>query len=101
LKAVARLRMISTSSIRGLKKRRRRSVRARILVQSDATCQSEVVAPLDEAVASCHTLKFPGQRGPTTPCMTVRGLQRLLMILGGKAERDGRAQRDFGDFGEM
>ena len=38
----------------------------------------------EEIVASCHSLRFPGQRGPGTPCMTIRGLQRLLMILGGK-----------------
>lgn len=37
-----------------------------------------------ETVASCYTLRFPGQRGPGTPCMTIRGLQRLLMILGGR-----------------
>ncbi len=28
--------------------------------------------------------KFPGPRQRDTPCMTIRGLQRLLMILGGK-----------------
>lgn len=44
----------------------------------------------DEIVASCHSLHFPGQRGPATPCMTIRGLQRLLMILGGKVAAEFR-----------
>jgi hypothetical protein len=44
----------------------------------------------DEIVASCHSLHFPGQRGPSTPCMTIRGLQRLLMILGGKVAAEFR-----------
>ena len=38
----------------------------------------------DEVVAACHYWKFPGARQRDTPCMTIRGLQRLLMILGGK-----------------
>ena len=45
----------------------------------------------DEVVASCYSLRFPGQRGPATPCMTIRGLQRLLMILGGKVAAEFRA----------
>ena len=33
----------------------------------------------------CVDLKFPGSGQKNTPCMTIRGLQRLLMmILGGK-----------------
>jgi hypothetical protein len=44
----------------------------------------------DEIVASCHSLHFPNQRGPATPCMTIRGLQRLLMILGGKVAAEFR-----------
>jgi hypothetical protein len=44
----------------------------------------------EEIVASCHSLHFPGQRGPATPCMTIRGLQRLLMILGGKVAAEFR-----------
>lgn len=44
----------------------------------------------EEIVASCHSLHFPGQRGPGTPCMTIRGLQRLLMILGGKVAAEFR-----------
>lgn len=43
-----------------------------------------------EIVASCHSLHFPGQRGPGTPCMTIRGLQRLMMILGGKVASEFR-----------
>ena len=39
----------------------------------------------------CISLHFPGQRGPSTPCMTIRGLQRLLMILGGKVAAEFRA----------
>ena len=44
----------------------------------------------NEIVASCYSLRFPGQRGPGTPCMTIRGLQRLLMILGGKVAAEYR-----------
>jgi hypothetical protein len=45
----------------------------------------------EEIVAACHSFTFLGQRGPGTPCMTIRGLQRLLMILGGKVAADFRA----------
>ena len=37
-----------------------------------------------ETVTHCHSFKIQGSRGPETPCMTVRGLQRMLLILGGK-----------------
>ena len=43
-----------------------------------------------EIAASCHSIHFPGQRGPGTPAMTIRGLQRLLMILGGKVASEFR-----------
>ena len=36
-----------------------------------------------EVVTNCNNLKFPGSGEKETPCMTVRGLQRLLLILGG------------------
>jgi hypothetical protein len=36
-------------------------------------------------------LKFPGSGQRNTPCMTLRGLQRLLMILGGKVAAEYRA----------
>ena len=32
----------------------------------------------------CHDCKFACERQKSTPCMTIRGLQRLLMILGVK-----------------
>lgn len=38
----------------------------------------------NEVAASCRYLKFPGSGQRDTPCMTIRALQRLLMILGGK-----------------
>ena len=40
----------------------------------------------DETMSSCHSLQFPGGRGPgpATPTMTLRGLQRLLLHLGTK-----------------
>jgi len=38
----------------------------------------------DEVLTLCKNLKFPGKGQRETPCMTIRGLQRLLMILGGK-----------------
>ena len=44
----------------------------------------------DEVVASCYYLKFPGTGQRETPCMTIRGLQRLLMILGGKVASEFR-----------
>ena len=36
----------------------------------------------NEVVTSVHHLKFPGSGQRTTPTMTLRGLQRLLLILG-------------------
>lgn len=45
-----------------------------------------------EVVASCHYLKFPGKGQKETPCMTLRGLQRLLLILGGKVAAGFREQ---------
>lgn len=44
----------------------------------------------DEVVSSCHHFKFPGQGQRDTPVMTIRGLQRLLLILGGKVAADFR-----------
>lgn len=38
----------------------------------------------------CMNLKFPGPGQKETPCMTIRGLQRLLMILGGKVAAEFR-----------
>ena len=35
-----------------------------------------------EVVTNCYNLKFHGSGEKETPCMTVRGLQRLLLILG-------------------
>jgi hypothetical protein len=47
------------------------------LIQEGSEFQQEVAA-------ACRYLKFPGSGQKETPCMTVRGLQRLLMIYGGK-----------------
>lgn len=38
----------------------------------------------DEVLTLCKNMKFPGKGQRETPCMTIRGLQRLIMILGGK-----------------
>lgn len=38
----------------------------------------------------CRYLKFPGSGQRETPCMTIRGLQRYLMILGGKVAAEFR-----------
>jgi hypothetical protein len=38
----------------------------------------------------CVYCKFAGERQQNTPCMTIRGLQRLLMILGGKVAAEYR-----------
>lgn len=44
----------------------------------------------DEVLTLCKNLKFPGRGQRETPCMTIRGLQRLLMILGGKVAAEFR-----------
>jgi hypothetical protein len=54
------------------------------LTKEGSEYQKEVVKNLDY-------LKFPGQRQRLTPCMTLRGLQRLLMVLGGKVAAEYRA----------
>ena len=43
-----------------------------------------------EVGTNCHYFQFPGQGQKSTPCMTIRGLQRLLMILGGKVATEYR-----------
>ena len=45
----------------------------------------------EEVVKLFHNFQFPGQGQRPTPCMTIRGLQRLLMILGGKVASEYRA----------
>jgi hypothetical protein len=45
----------------------------------------------DEVVKNVHNLKFPGSGQRDTPTMTIRGLQRLLMMLGGKVAAEFRA----------
>ena len=44
----------------------------------------------NEVDTLCVYLKFSGIGQRETPCMTIRGLQRLLMILGGKVAADFR-----------
>ncbi len=44
----------------------------------------------DEVDKLCIYYKFPGRGQKPTPCMTIRGLQRLLMILGGKVAAEFR-----------
>ena len=43
-----------------------------------------------EIVTNCNSFKIQGSRGAETPCMTIRGLQRLLMMLGGKVAAEYR-----------
>ena len=45
----------------------------------------------NEIVSLCHNIHFPGGRGAATPTMTLRGLQRLLLILGTKVAAEFRA----------
>ena len=45
----------------------------------------------DEIEKSVHNIHFPGGRGAATPTMTLRGLQRLLLILGTKVAIEFRA----------
>jgi len=44
----------------------------------------------NELLTLCKNIKFPGKGQRETPCMTIRGLQRLLMILGGKVAAEFR-----------
>ena len=44
----------------------------------------------DEILKLCSYLKFPGPGQRETPTMTLRGLERLLMILGGKVATEFR-----------
>ena len=44
-----------------------------------------------EIMSLCHNIHFPGGRGAATPTMTLRGLQRLLLILGTKVAAEFRA----------
>ena len=44
----------------------------------------------NEVLTNCQDFRFPGQGQKSTPCMTIRGLQRLLMILGGKVAAEYR-----------
>ena len=64
---------------------------------SGATARKEFVRLIregsehaEEVVESCRYLKFNGKGQRETPCMTIRGLQRLLMILGGKVASEFR-----------
>jgi len=43
-----------------------------------------------EVEASCHYIQFPGRGQRFTPAMTLAGLQRLLLILGGKVAAEFR-----------
>ena len=45
----------------------------------------------NELVSACYNLKFPGSGQRDTPTMTLRGLQRLLLILGTKVAAEFRA----------
>lgn len=45
---------------------------------------SETSEHRDEVLTHCKYLKFAGSGQRDTPCMTIKGLQRLLMLLGGK-----------------
>ena len=44
----------------------------------------------NEVASNCSYFQFPCQGQKSTPCMTIRGLQRLLMILGGKVASEFR-----------
>ena len=65
---------------------------------SGASARNEfkrLIGPLSEVktevVEACYYLKFAGPGQRDTPCMTIRGLQRLLLILGGKVAAEFRA----------
>ena len=44
----------------------------------------------DEVVKACDYLKFSGSGQRETPCMDIRGLQRLIALLGGKIREEYR-----------
>ena len=44
----------------------------------------------DEVLSFCIYLKFPGSGQRETPCASIRGLQRYLMLLGGKVATEFR-----------
>ena len=44
----------------------------------------------DEVLSFCIYLKFPGSGQRETPCASIRGLQRYLMLLGGKVAAEFR-----------
>jgi hypothetical protein len=44
----------------------------------------------DEILSSCYYIKFPGQGQRETPCFTIRGLQRLFLMMKGKVAEDFR-----------
>ncbi len=44
----------------------------------------------DEVLTLCKDLQFPGKGQRPTPTMTLSGLQRLLMLLGGKVAAEFR-----------
>ena len=45
----------------------------------------------NEILRFVYGCKLPGSSGPATPCTDIRGLQRLLTILGGKVSEEYRA----------
>ena len=44
----------------------------------------------NDILTNCQDVKFSGHKQKPTPAMTIRGLQRLLMILGGKVAAEYR-----------
>lgn len=52
---------------------------------------SETSEHRNELLTHCEYLKFAGSGQRDTPCMTIKGLQRLLMLLGGKVAAEFRA----------
>ena len=47
-------------------------------------------AHANDILTNCQDVKFSGHKQKPTPAMTIRGLQRLLMILGGKVAAEYR-----------
>ena len=45
----------------------------------------------NDILTNCQDVKFSGHKQKPTPCMTIRGLQRLLVILGGKVATANKA----------
>jgi hypothetical protein len=55
----------------------------RLILKDSQSCQNDMTA--NAVVPEWQPCKFSGERQRDTPCMTILGLQKLLLVLGSKA----------------